>query len=322
MLTAVMYHYVRDPDDTRFPGLKSLSSQDFRGQLEYILKHYRVCSASEVAEAAQGKRSLRKNSCLLTFDDGLADHYHAVFPLMLKHGIPGCFYVAAKPVLEYAVLDVHKLHFVLAVCPEKPKLLDEALELGRQLFPELDDLPLETLVAPRELYSRFDKPDVMLLKRLLQKGLPENIRSAIVGELFRKYVSRDEAAFARELYMSVGQMQEMRSKGMHIGGHGHRHRWMATITGEEQRAELEQTRAFLQTDRGDINVWWSLAYPYGSYNAQTLDIVPKLGCSFALTTEVGINSDLRNPYELRRLDTNDLPCTANAPLSKWTELVI
>ena len=214
----------------------------------------------------------------------------------------------------------HKLHFVLAVCPKKQKLLDEALELGRQLFPELDDLQLETLVDPRELHSRFDQPDVMLLKRLLQKGLPENIRSAIVGELFRRYVSRDEAAFAMELYMSMDQLQEMRSHGMHIGGHGHRHRWMATISGEEQRAELEQTRAFLRANRA-TNEWWSLAYPYGSYNVQTLDIVPKLGCSFALTTEVGINSDLRNPYELRRLDANDLPCSADAPVSKWTELV-
>jgi peptidoglycan/xylan/chitin deacetylase (PgdA/CDA1 family) len=315
-----MYHYVRDPDETRFPGLKILPIQDFRGQLEYILKYYRVCSASEVAEAAQVKRSLPQNSCLLTFDDGFADHYHNVFPLLLKHGIPGCFYVAAKPMLEHAVLDVHKLHFVLAVCPEKRTLLDEVLEIGRQLFPTLDNLQLETLVNPRELYSRFDRPDVMRVKRLLQKGLPENIRSGIVDELFRRYVSQDEAAFAMDLYMSVGQLQEMRSQGMHIGGHGHRHRWMATISGDEQRAELEQTRAFLQANRA-INQWWSMAYPYGSYNTQTLDIVPELGCRFALTTEVGINSDLGNPYELRRLDANDLPCSADAPVSKWTELV-
>jgi hypothetical protein len=255
----------------------------------------------------------------LTFDDGFADHYHNVFPLLLKHGIPGCFYVAAKPMLEHAVLDVHKLHFVLAVCPEKRTLLDEALEIGRQFFPTLDDLQLETLVNPRELYSRFDRPDVMMVKRLLQKALPESIRCGIVGELFRRYVSQDEAAFdgSPHVRRSITRNEE---PGHAHRGPGHRHRWMATISGEEQRAELEQTRAFLQANRA-INQWWSMAYPYGSYNTQTLDIVPELGCRFALTTEVGINSDLGNPNELRRLDANDLPCSADAPVSKWTELV-
>jgi len=319
MLTAVMYHYVRDRDEGRFPDLRTLSVKDFRGQLEYILKHYRVCSAPELAEAVEGNGSIPQNACLLTFDDGFVDHYETVFPLLLKYGVSGCFYVPAKPVLEKTVLDVHKLHFVLAVNRDKRKLLRETLDLGKQLFPELDTFRPESLVPERDLHSRFDEPVVTMLKRLLQKALPESIRTAIVSELFARYVSRDEADFAKQLYLDVDQLQKMKASGMHIGGHGHYHRWMAAISNDEQRQELELTRAFVAEDTPEG--WWSLAYPYGSFNAETLDMVAKLGCTFALTTEVGTNFDLRSRYELRRLDANDLPFTSDAPVCNWTTMV-
>ena len=68
-----------------------------------------------------------KNAILLTFDDGLIDHYISVFPLLDKHGIQGCFYPSNMPIEESKVLDVHKIQFILAAVPDVKALLAQGV---------------------------------------------------------------------------------------------------------------------------------------------------------------------------------------------------
>ena len=65
-----------------------------------------------------------------------------------------------------------------------------------------------------------------MLKRLLQRELPQPVRAEIVRRLFAEHVTSDEAAFACELYMSVEQIACLRRQGMHIGSHGYAHAWL------------------------------------------------------------------------------------------------
>ena len=51
--------------------------------------------------------------------------------------------------------------------------------------------------------NRFDSGEIIFIKRLLQVELDEELRSIIVDKLFKKYVSKDERSFSKELYMNV-----------------------------------------------------------------------------------------------------------------------
>ena len=114
MLTVVMYHDVRPLPRTRYPEIRGLQTEKFEGQLDYILKHYTVCCLRQVIAAARGEEPLPHNACVLTFDDGLIDHYLTVFPRLEERGIVGGFFPSGRAVQEHRVLDVHKIHFVLA----------------------------------------------------------------------------------------------------------------------------------------------------------------------------------------------------------------
>ena len=92
MLTIINYHYVRDLSRTRYPQIKGLPTQRFEGQLDYITKHYTVCSVGQVVSALKGEDQLPPYPCLLTFDDGLVDHYVTVFPRLEERGIIGSFF--------------------------------------------------------------------------------------------------------------------------------------------------------------------------------------------------------------------------------------
>jgi peptidoglycan/xylan/chitin deacetylase (PgdA/CDA1 family) len=307
-VTIVMYHYVRDLQRSRFPAIKGLSVERFTRQLDYIQARYTPISVEKLLEAlAFGAQILPPNPILLTFDDGYSDHFTNVFPLLDARGIQGCFFPAAQPIFEHIVLDVNKIHFILAAAPNAKALLDEVFFL-------LPEFQSEHALKTREAYllaateeHRYDTREVTALKRLLQRELPESVRGEIVRRLFAKHVTADEAAFSCELYMSIDQIACLRHHGMHIGSHGYTHAWLNHISPEAQVVEIDRSLDFLQK-LGIEKSERTMCYPYGGFNDSLLDILRSRQCRLGFTVEARV-ADLGTDDRLTlpRVDTNDLP---------------
>jgi len=113
-LTVVMYHYVRDLDRSRYPAIKGLRTSEFREQLEHLRRNYTVVRMEDVAAALVGGEKLPPRAALLTFDDGYIDHYITAFPILMEFGFQGSFFPPAGPVVRGELLDVNRIHFILA----------------------------------------------------------------------------------------------------------------------------------------------------------------------------------------------------------------
>jgi len=303
-----MYHYVRDLKRSRFPAIKGLSVERFCRQLDYIQTAYTPISVEELLGTLESKQDgLPPNSILLTFDDGYSDHFANVFPLLDARGIQGCFFPPAQAVLEHTVLDVNKIHFVLATAPDAGTLLDE-------VFFSLAEFRSEHALKTKEAYlmavsgdHRYDTREVTVLKRLLQRELPEPVRTEIVRRLFAKHVTTDEAAFACELYMSVDQIACLRHHGMHIGSHGYTHAWLNHVSPEAQVVEIDRSLNFLQM-LGVRKDDWTMCYPYGGFNDSLLHLLRGRQCRLGFTVEARIaDLNVDDRLTLPRVDTNDLP---------------
>lgn len=318
MLTIIMYHYVRDLARTRFPEIRGLATDRFEGQLDYLTAHYTLCRPEEVIAAVRGETVLPRNACLLTFDDGLSDHYTTVFPRLEERGIAAAFCAPVRPIRERTVLDVHMIHFVLASVRDLGRLVDEVLSLvdAHRSTVALPDRA--TLYRTCAAQSRFDPPEVSFVKRLLQRELPAPVRGEICRALFQRYVTADLTGFAGELYMDLPQLRCLARHGMAIAGHGNVHDWLESLGPAEQLGEIQQTMSLLESATGQPARNWIMCYPYGSYSKLTLDLLRQAGCAVGFTTKLGLVTDLSSPLELCRLDTNDLPCAGDAPLSEWT----
>src|SRR5688500_9903831 len=112
--TIVMYHYVRDMHLTPYPRIKGLTVDRFRGQLDYICRHYELLDPRDYTDCLLSRRSIPTKACLLTFDDGFGDHYRTVWPELARRGIVGMFFVVAAPLTERRMPSVHLVHFLLA----------------------------------------------------------------------------------------------------------------------------------------------------------------------------------------------------------------
>jgi peptidoglycan/xylan/chitin deacetylase (PgdA/CDA1 family) len=323
MLTVIMYHYVRDLAHSPYPGIKGRTTTEFDAQLDYLERHYSVVSFQDVIAASRGAGELPEAPCVLTFDDGLIDHFETVFPRLVERGLPAAFFPSALPILHGVVLDVHKLHFVLASCADHDRLLRDVYQLIAALREQHGLGSDEELAARYGLPGKYDAPTTAFLKRLLQHGLPIAVREQIVGELFRRHVAVDEQTFSRELYMDMSQLRRLLSHGMEIGGHGHRHEHIGLLSREQQIEELTGTRTFLNSVHERAITDWIMCFPYGSFSPESLTAAADLGCSVALSCEAALVplplQQTRTPVPvIDRLDTNDVPFGAFAAPCEWT----
>lgn len=321
-LTVVMYHYVRDLKNSRYPEIKGCDINLFKEQIAFIKKHYTPVTIEQILECQKGGIELPEHAILLTFDDAYADHFTYAFPVLEHAHIQGAFFPPVKAVTEHTVLDVNKIHFILASTPsEKMPLLLK--ELKRMIDDNREEYGLETFEVYYErlaMANRFDSKEVIFVKRLLQTALPEHLRKKLAGKLFEQAVGMDESMFSRELYMSIDQIKCMVDCGMHIGSHGYDHYWLSSLPKEKQEFEIAKSIEFIKEVGGDFKNW-TICYPYGDYNDDTIALLKQHGCRMGFTTRLAVadfsEGDPDALYKLPRLDVNDLPKDSNSEPNKW-----
>lgn len=306
-LTIVMYHYVRDLKHSAYPRIKGRTVDEFRNQLRHVLQAYVPVSVEQVADCFRRGRPLPERAALLTFDDGYSDHYENVFPLLAEVGVQGAFFPPVQPIRDNKLLDVNRVHFLLAVADAASlaREIDGAVREARDAW---NLLSVEEYHAEWAKPNRFDDGETIYVKRMLQTVLPEEMRNGLAHDLFTRFVAHDEAAFARQLYLSVDQLAEMRRSGMHIGSHGSAHYWLNRVDGAAQARDIDESLDFLRLIGCPIDELWTFCYPYGGWNEELVKLLEARNCALAFTTETAVAQPGRRHHRLLlpRLDTNDL----------------
>ena len=316
-VSIIMYHYVRELQHSRYPKIKGLDLSLFKEQILFLKKHYNFISMEMLIDSIENNSVLPEKSVLLTFDDAYIDHFNYVFPFLDELNIQGSFFPPVKSILEHKVLDVNKIHFILAVEEDKDKIIDEIkLELKR--FQEEYKLKSFSYYFNKLAQkARFDIPKVVFIKKLLQVELHEKLRTIITNNLFEKIIGINEESFSKELYMNVEQMKCMKRNNMHFGGHTYNHYWLGSLTKEKQRIEIKQSMSFLNNIGCNMDNW-TMCYPYGSYNDSTIELMNEYNCKLALTTEVDVSiPNKKNKFKLPRLNTNDIPKDSASKTNNW-----
>jgi peptidoglycan/xylan/chitin deacetylase (PgdA/CDA1 family) len=317
-LTIVMYHYVRPLARTRFPRIKGLDLALFDEQLDYLTRHYSLISMEDLIDATEARAELPPRPALLTFDDGYLDHHDYVFPRLLERKLRGAFFPPSCATLDRKILDVNKIHFTLASDTDPDLLVDFIENACRE---RAQEFALRDLSHYRENYkvgNFLDPANVNYIKLMLQHALPQELRAQLTDQLFRRHVAADEESFADELYATLDQLRTMRTEGMHIGSHGDQHQWLGHLPKAEQEADIHRSLRLL----GAVGMspdHRTMCYPYGSFNADTVNTIASMGFKLALTTEVALtDAPAVQRFALPRLDTNHLPKDSSAVPNEWT----
>lgn len=218
----------------------------------------------------------------------------------------GSFFIPGKTFTTHQLLDVNKVHYILASADMSELVEDVRREMDFFRGREFDYAPTEELFARYAVANRFDRKETIFVKRMLQTVLPEKVRNLISSKLFEKYVGVSEEQLAYELYLTEDQIRTMKKHGMFIGVHGYDHYWLGQLPKEQMQRDISMGLEAL--DEFIDRKHWVMNYPYGSYNEEVLDYVKSQGACLGVTTDVRI-ADIKqdSPLELPRLDCNDFP---------------
>lgn len=310
-LYIVMYHYVRNLKYSRYSRIRGMDLSLFREQLQYFNEKFCIVTMEEVLNAIKDEFTLPENAMLLTFDDGYIDNFTYVMPILEELKVQGSFFIPGKTFTEHKVLDVNKIHYVLATAKIEDLLKDMYTKMNYYRGVEFDFPSNEELFEEYvEKGNRYDSKEIVFVKYMLQTVLPEEVRKHIISELFEKYVGVDEEKLAYELYMTKEQIRMMKRHGMFIGIHGYDHYWLANLSDLQMKSDINKALKVMEEfiDRKE----WVMNYPYGSYDDRVIKYISELGCCLGLTTEVQ-RADIRmdDRYKLPRFDCNDFPHKSN-----------
>ncbi len=295
-LLVVMYHYVRDAGDAAEAGsgIPGLPLAQFEAQLDWVATAHNMISWPMLRDCLLSGRPLPSNACLLSFDDGVSDHYVNVFPALRRRGLSGLFFALAR--LPGAGLALgHRLHFLLA-----------RLGLDRLRTAVLERLQVDDRArfhqAEASLRPGYPaqnlQADLDCFKTALQRDL-EDAAEPILSALFERHFG-PEAAVAERFYLRPDQVAEMQAGGMHFGGHSRSHPWLDAVSPARQAAEIAASAEWLrQVERGP----WAFAYPYGGFTAALRAPLQVHGFAAAFTTRS--HTGHADRFFIGRLDGED-----------------
>ena len=260
----------------------------------------------QVIDAVKNGTKLPEKALLLTFDDGYADNYTYALPILEEFGFQGSFFIPGKTFTTHQLLDVNKIHYILASADINKLVVDVKAKLDYYRGSEYDYPPTEELWNQYAVANRFDNKETIFVKRILQTAIPEQLRNRISSDLFEKYVGVTEEQLAYELYMTPEQIRTLKRHGMFIGLHGYDHYWLGNLSPEKMREDV--SKALETMDEFIDRKEWVMNYPYGNYNDDVLAYIKSEGACVGMSTEVRI-ADLEkdNALTLPRLDCNDFP---------------
>jgi len=305
-LHVIMYHYVRDLPNTPFPKIKGMLTRDFRHQLSFVQDRYEMATLDSALDFLRGTYVPARDLCLLTFDDGLKEHYSEITPLLTERKIRGLFFLITSCLNGRYIAPVHMNHFLMAGLDfeeYRESFLRRVTELTPNSKTSIDVDP----GLARRTY-RWDIPEVASFKYLFNFLLDCDLRDRILEDLFVEKIG-DIPSFANTLYLNSDEAREMQNAGMIVGGHSHWHKPLSSLSPEELGSDLATCLEVLAANLNP-QTSWPFCYPYGkkdSFSSASSEQLKRFGFVCSFSTEVGSNVPGVDLFGLRRIDCKDVP---------------
>ena len=283
-----MFHYVKP-----YSNYYHFDLDEFDKTVQKLTTNKHIISLKELDNLVKKHQTIPEDAVMLTFDDGTIDHYQYVYPILKKYNCSGLFFI---PSCTYnkKMLDIQVIHQLLENNPIETLFNDLRKQLEKKHM-EPEEFSVE---------ENLDSKKTALFKQLLQYKLPNDIRINLLHYFQRKYKINKDVSNS---YMSIRNLKQMKKDGMYFGVHTITHPRLALQSKEEQAQEVKSNLESLLKSHLLDKECISLAFPYGSYNEDTIDVMKNLNIKYGFKVDdKESNNDEGGVVLIDRLDCNIL----------------
>lgn len=293
----IMFHYVRPEKSNKLKFLNYFSLEKFCVFLDKEIVRLKLITPEAYLDSIINEKAIPENALLLSFDDGLYDHYKWVYPELHKRGIGAFFFINTEPLLQRDLLQVHKIHALSGLLGYRELRTQFMNKIG--LAAEFDINVFENAKAI-DAYP-YDEPDIAGFKYGLNYILPKDVLMKVLNDLLNENFNFNE--LFNEFYLNESQIKEMYNNGMTIGYHGHSHKPFSGLTNAELQSELDIEYDFFKSIGIEARC---LSYPYGdtsAVNSHNIEVVFNKGIQVAFMAE---QSPAYPKLQLPRIDCKEI----------------
>jgi peptidoglycan/xylan/chitin deacetylase (PgdA/CDA1 family) len=271
-ISIFMYHDIRDakpsePFYGRYKNKSFVNLLQFKNQLAYLTRRFTVISPFQIQWALQDRSSC--NYAVLTFDDGLVDHYR-ILPLLEHFGVTATFFIPGNVLDPKFIIDSNQVQMLESEV-DWSLLVQEIMTLigdgGQEAWHKYSKSKFKVNTWPKE-------------KTFITNCLRDYPKD-LINPLFRKYITDDYESISNMLYLNDSQILDIVDAGHIIGGHGFTSRNLLLLNSEDMREDIKLTTEFI-TKYQDKLVF---SYPNGGFDASIVSTLAEFGFEYSFTTE-------------------------------------
>ena len=283
----VVYHGICEKDPLRYNN-SFITRKRFEEHLAFYRKHFHVVSLADYFE--QRFDPDRFNVCI-TFDDGYANNYKYVFPLLMQYETPAAFFITG---IRDAGRDILWNDFLGIVSKHGP-----------------DVLTYKGAGYRKNPYAQYvSEQGGQRFSNLLREGGFGN--KAEMMELLSGLCDFRNMPAEEEYWtqLTTEQIATMATSSLvTIGCHGYYHTDLARLTLAEATAEMRRSQEYLQRVSGQTIT--AIAFPYGSYTRELVAAAKKMGFHQLLPLDLYFPEDSCDPALRERFVVNPYISTTN-----------
>jgi peptidoglycan/xylan/chitin deacetylase (PgdA/CDA1 family) len=277
----LMYHIVGDDE---------LSVHQFEWQISFLKREFEAVRLGTLIQRLQS-RSVTGREVVITFDDGVRNHFATAWPLLRTHNVPATFFV----------------------CPALIESGDWLWRTELRMRLKHMDRGMRAIVAADSGCRHSEVEAIMEWTKNLT--LDER-------EIFRRNIAKHTARFSpshedmkRHAPLSWDQLRQMDENLITVGSHTLTHPILPTLADDILQHEIADSRSMLEQALDRSIDFFS--YPNGANDARVVNAVRK-HYRAALTTRKAFAKPDNDLYTLPRIAAGDSSATFTRRLHRPT----
>ncbi len=292
------YHYIRPDKDDPFPRILGTKKSEFENQIRMLKENFNIISFSDALSFSKDKNALdqNKSNVLITFDDGLSDHFLAA-KILQKYKIKSIFFIPtcvlqdqlpANPIIIHYGIALFGLECFLTVL--RDALKENELEIEKydiKYIPEKDNV-----------WEKIDET-----KSIFKYKLDYNNSRKILLYIYQNLIHKEDPNILKKMHIVKPQVKEMIEMGHTIGAHTHTHISVAAteLSKKDFLKEMIFPKKYFEEEfHTTVD---SFSYPFGEKKdcLSSMRLLKKTNdYKLAFTVEETMNSFNSSPLELGR----------------------
>jgi peptidoglycan/xylan/chitin deacetylase (PgdA/CDA1 family) len=295
----MLYHNVCPPNPPWGSDIQ-ISPAVFEREIEYLCRVAQVVPLDWLVGRLRQGQPLPRNAVSITFDDGYRNNYEFAYPVLRKYGAPATVFLAVGWVGGDSL-----------PCPYQALYAVWHTTVDELQVPFLGRYSLRSRRLRRVAAEHLDA---------YLSTLPPSWQERVVSGLLDSLNVSVPADFADRMMLSWDEVREMAANGVTIGSHTLNHAMLTSLSADEARHEIGYSKRQIEDRLGQECRLF--AYPFGDFDASSIELVEDCGYEGAVTTVPTFVPANAYPLSLGRVPTGqDLHSFEACNSGLYTDLV-